>query len=187
MRLPPIEPGNSTPTRRGSCDELQAGVAISCEDARVEYDTGVLVDPIDPWLHEPGIGGAITELARVLSAPPSMPERPREVATLVGPLLKATHAIETHRYHAPCAGSPRAAVDAIIAGRRPNRLTEERGFACETAAALRGGGVAPEPLYPRRRRAFGRRVTSEPVDACGSCASACTTSDEFGVAGPASP
>ena len=188
MRLPLIPPDELTADQRPFYDEMQAGIAASYHGVQTADKRGALVGPFNPWLHEPDIGRAIWKLNRVLSAPSSIPERPREVATLVvGGRFRATYEFESHRIFATRAGFPSSTVDAIIAGRKPDGLTEEEACAYDFAAALCAGGVVPEPLYAEALRLFGPRTTSELVYLCGFYALACMTMNAYDVAGPEAP
>lgn len=188
LRLSPIPPGELTPDQREFYDEMQAGIAASYKGVQTADGRKALVGPFNPWLHEPDIGRAIWKLNRVLSAPSSIPERPREVATLVvGAHFRATYEVESHRFFATRAGFPRPVVNSITSGQKPDGLSEEEACAYDFAVALCAGGVVPEPIYEEALRLFGPRTTSELVYLCGFYALTCMTMNAYDVAGPRSP
>ena len=188
VRLPPIAPAELTADQRPFYDEMQAGIAVSYHGVQTADQHGALVGPFNPWLYQPDIGRAIWALNRVLSAPSSIPDRPREIATLVvGGHFRATYEVESHRIFATRDGIPPASVDTIMAGHRPDTLTEEEACAYDFAAALCAGGVVPGPVYARTLRRFGPRTTSELVYLCGFYALACMTMNAYDVAGPEQP
>ena len=185
MRLPLITPDELTADQRAFYDEMQPGIAVSYHGVQTADQHGALVGPFNPWLHQPHIGRAIWALCRVLQAPSSISDRPREIATLVvGGHFSAAYEFEAHRIFAKRSGIPSAFVDAIIAGNRPDGLTEEEACAYDFAKALCDGGVMPEPVYARALRLFGPQITGELVYLCGFYALTCMTLNAYDVAGP---
>ena len=188
LRLSPIPPDELTADQRELYDEMQSGIALSYKGVQTADEQKALIGPFNPWLHEPDIGRAIWKLNRILSAPSSIPERPREIATLVvGAHFRAIYEFESHRFFAIRAGFPRPIVNAIISGHKPSGLTDEEACAYDFAAALCAGGVVPEPIYGEALRLFGPRTTSELVYLYGFYSLACMTMNAFDVAGPRSP
>ena len=185
MRLPTIDPADMTSQQRGLYDDMRAGIAASYAGVQTEDGRGALLGPFNPWLHEEDIGKAVWALNRVLVAPSSLPARLREVATLVvGARFRAAFEIGSHRVLARGSGLTGETIEAIIAGRPPNDLTEAERCAHDMASVLCGGGVVPVSLYALALRLFGARGTSELVHLCGFYALTCMTLNAFDVPGP---
>jgi 4-carboxymuconolactone decarboxylase len=188
MRLPPIPPDDLTPEQRTFYDEMQAGIAVSYRGVQSQDERGALVGPFNPWLHFPEIGETIWKFNRAIARLTSLPDRPREVATLVvGGHYRATYEVESHRVYAARVGFSPAEIDALVAGRAPEGLNEQERCAFDMASALCAGGVVPEPLYQQGVRQFGPRGIGELVYLCAFYAVACMTMNAFDVAGPETP
>ena len=188
MRLPPIAPDDLTTEQRTLYDEMQSGIAVSYQGVQSQDGRGALVGPFNPWLHFPDMGQAIWTYNRAIAHSTQLPDRPREVATLgVGGHYRATYEVESHRVYAARVGFSKASIDALVAGRRPDGLTEPEGCAFDMASALCAGGVVAEPLYQQAVGHFGLRGTGELVYLCAFYAVACMTMNAFDVAGPDTP
>ena len=185
VRLTPIPPDELSADQHQLYYEMQAGIAANYKNVQSQDGQGALVGPYNPWLHQADIGQAIWTLNRALAAPSSIPDRQREIATLVvGARFKAAYELGAHRILAAKSGLAPAIVDAIVAGRRPEGLTDEEACAYDFATALCSGGVVPEASYAATLRCFGPRTTSELVHLCGFYSLACMTMNAYDVAGP---
>jgi 4-carboxymuconolactone decarboxylase len=162
MRLPLIAPESLSPEQRSLYDDLRAGIATNFRGFQSMSQTGALIGPFNPWLHEPQFGAPIWELVKALSLSPSLPRPVREVAILVtGAKFRAAYEIYAHVLIAEQRGIPDPKLATIVAGQRPADLTREESIAYDLSAALLGGGVLPELTYRQAVEAFGAHSTAE--------------------------
>lgn len=165
MRLPLIPPAELSAEQRRLYDDMRAGIEKHFTGfAAIRAEDGALMGPWNPWLHEPGIGGAVWTLTKAISSASTLPETVRQVAILVtGARFKAGYEIYAHVAVARKDGLPEEKLATITAGQRPADLTREEAIAYDVAAALSGGGVLPEPAYRAAVAAFGPHGAAELV------------------------
>jgi hypothetical protein len=104
MRLALILPDQLTPEQKPLYEDMKKTIAAHLNVFHSETAEGALIGPWNPWLHEPIIGGAVWELAKIITAQATLPEAARQMAILtVGSHFKAAYEL----YSRCCGGSER--------------------------------------------------------------------------------
>jgi 4-carboxymuconolactone decarboxylase len=162
MRLPLIAPAELSAEQRPLYDDMRAGIEKNFQGFAAISDSGALIGPWNPWLHESKFGKPVWELTKALSTAPSLPRPVREVAILVtGAKFHSAYEIYAHVLVAERRGLPDDKLATIIAGQRPSDLSREEAIAYDIAAALVSGGVLPELSYRQAVEAFGQHGAAE--------------------------
>ena len=92
MRLALILPDQLTPEQKPLYEDMKKTIAAHLNVFRSETAEGALIGPWNPWLHEPIIGGAVWEPAKIITAQGTLPEAARQMAILtVGSHFKAAY------------------------------------------------------------------------------------------------
>ena len=185
MRLPLIAPADLTTDQKPLYDDMKQGIASNFNLFQTITPDGSLIGPWNAWLHEPQIGGAIWQLTKAMTAQASLPDPVRQIAILVvGAHFDAAYEVYAHIAVAEHDGMNDARLSTLVAGCRPNDLSDEEGCAYDVAFALVGGGVLPEPCYTRAVRLFGQHGANELIYLVGLYAMVSTTLNGFNVPVP---
>ena len=185
MRLPLIAPTTLSPEQRPLYDDMRAGIELNFKAFKAISETGALIGPWNPWLHEPKFGKVIWDLTKALSMSPTLPRQVREVAILVtGAKFRAAYEIYAHVIAAEQRGLPDDKIATIVAGQRPSDLTREEAVAYDVASALVSGGVLPELTYRQSIAAFGEAGTAEFINLVGLYCMVSVTLNGFDVPVP---
>jgi 4-carboxymuconolactone decarboxylase len=185
MRLPLIEPADLTPEQGPLYQDMRAGIEKNFQGFKSIGETGALMGPWNPWLHEPKFGKPIWDLTMALSTSPSLPRPVREVAILVtGAKFRAAYEIYAHVIVAEQRGLPDDKLATIVAGQRPGDLTREEAIAYDVAAALVNGGILPELNYRQAVDAFGQHGAAELINLVGLYCLVSVTLNGFDVPVP---
>jgi alkylhydroperoxidase family enzyme len=148
-------------------------------------DDGALMGPWNPWLHEPAIGKAIWDLTLAMTAAASLKDNVRQIAILtVGARFQAAYEIYAHIAVAEHEGMADARLATLVAGVKPNDLSQDESVAYDAAYALAHGGVLPEPLYRLAVETFGQHGTNELIYLVGLYCLVSVTLNGFNVPVP---
>lgn len=185
MRLALIPPANLSAEQRALYDEMRAGIEKNFRGFTALGESGALLGPWNPWLHEPRFGGPIWKLIEALSASPTLPRPVREVAILVtGAKFRSAYEIYAHVIVAEQRGLSDEKLATIVAGQRPNDLSREEAIAYDIAAALVDGHVLPELTYRQAVAAFGEHGAAELIYLVGAYCLVSVTLNGFDVPVP---
>jgi 4-carboxymuconolactone decarboxylase len=147
MRLTLIAPSDLTSEQRPIYEDMRAGIEKNFQGFSSIADSGALMGPWNPWLHEPKFGKPIWELTKALSFSASLPKPVREVAILVtGAKFRAAYEIYAH---------------VIVAGQRPSDLVPDEAVAYDVASVLVSHGALPELNYRQAAERFGVHGAAE--------------------------
>ena len=156
MRLPLLPPADLTEEQKPLYADMKAGIAEKFNVFKTIDKQGALLGPWNPWLHAPKIGGAVWELTKAMSLHSTLPDNIRQIAILVvGVDFDAAYEIYAHIAVAESDGMSAARIQALLAGDRPDDLTQDEETAHDVAMALIGGGVLPDELHAAAVAAFG--------------------------------
>jgi alkylhydroperoxidase family enzyme len=162
MRLPLIPPAELSPEQRPVYDDMRSGIEKNFRGFETVAESGALMGPWNPWLHEPKFGKPIWDLTLALSVAPSLPRPVREVAILVtGAKFRSAYELYAHVIAAEARGLSDDKLATIVAGQRPADLARDEAIAYDVAAALVDRGVLPEITYRQAVTAFGRHGAAE--------------------------
>jgi 4-carboxymuconolactone decarboxylase len=162
MRLPPIAPADLSPEQRPLYEDMRAGIEKYCQGVKAISETGALLGPWNPWLHEPKLGKPIWDLIKALTTSPFLPQPVREVAILVtGAKFRAAYAIYAHVCSAEQRGLTDDKLATIVSGQRPGDLNREEAIAYDVTSALLESGVLPELSLRQAAEAFGQHGVAE--------------------------
>src|SRR5262249_60362029 len=104
--------------------DMRAGIEQNFRGFKAIAESGALIGPWNPWLHEPKFGKPIWELTKALSLSPSLPRPVREVAILVtGAKFRSAYEIYAHVIAGEQRGLSDDKLATILAGHRPSDLT----------------------------------------------------------------
>lgn len=185
MRLSLIAPADLTSEQRPLYEDMRAGIESGFRGFVTERKDGALVGPWNPWLHEPGIGRAVWDLTKALSAKATLPDPCRQIAILVtGAHFRAGYEIYAHVAVAQTDGLSDETIATIVAGQRPADLPRDQAIAYDTAAALSGGGVLPALNYRLAQDAFGAHGVAELIYLVGLYCMVSVTLNGFDVPVP---
>ncbi|SJZ82587.1 hypothetical protein SAMN02745126_02447 [Enhydrobacter aerosaccus] len=185
MRLPLIPPSELSSEQRALYDDMRKGMASNFNAFRNMADDGSLIGPWNAWLHEPIIGAAIWNLTKAMTMQASLPDSVRQIAILVvGAHFRAAYELYAHVAVAEKEGMGPARLSTLVAGNRPDDLSEEEGCAYDVASSLTSGGVLPEPCYARAVALFGQHGANELIYLVGLYCLVSTTLNAFNVPVP---
>jgi 4-carboxymuconolactone decarboxylase len=157
-----IAPADLSPEQRPLYEDMRAGIEKNFQGFKAISDTGALIGPWNPWLHEPKFGKPIWDLTKALSTSPALPRPVREVAILVtGAKFRAAYAIYAHVLAAEQRGLADDKLATIVAGQRPGDLTREEAIAYDVTSALLESGALPELSFRQAVEAFGQHGAAE--------------------------
>jgi 4-carboxymuconolactone decarboxylase len=110
MRLPLIAANDLSPEQRPVYDDMRAGIEKNFQGFKSIADSGALMGPWNPWLHDPKFGKPIWDLTLALSVSPSLPRTAREVAILVtGTTFHSAYELYAHVVFMPTSSPPSGA------------------------------------------------------------------------------
>jgi len=167
MRLPLIPPADLSETQKTLYADMKKGIASNFNlfltvAPEGGPEAGALMGPWNPWLHEPRIGGAIWELTKAMTAEASLPDPVRQIAILVtGAHFNSAYELYAHIAVAENEGMTAHRLSTLVAGSRPDDLSDDEGVGYDVAFALVNGGVLPEPVYRLAVKTFGQHGTNE--------------------------
>lgn len=184
-RLPLLPPEALTPEQRSLYDDMKAGIASDFSAFRTMDESGALLGPWNPWLHEPRIGGAIWNLTKAMTAEASLDDRVRQVVILVvGAHFDAAYELYAHIAVAEKEGMSEARLATLCSGLKPNDLAEDESAGFDVAFALVNGGVLPRPAWDQAVRLFGAHGANELVYLVGLYSMVSMTLNGFAVQVP---
>jgi 4-carboxymuconolactone decarboxylase len=162
MRLTLIAPSDLTSEQRPIYEDMRAGIEKNFQGFSSIADSGALMGPWNPWLHEPKFGKPIWELTKALSFSASLPKPVREVAILVtGAKFRAAYEIYAHVMVAEKRGLSDDKIATIVAGQRPSDLVPDEAVAYDVASVLVSHGALPELNYRQAAERFGVHGAAE--------------------------
>lgn len=171
MRLEPIPPQELTEAQQPLDKAIRNALRTALRGFTAEREDGALVGPFAAFLHFP-------DLFSIAMGAPGPPRQPtvlaptvREVVILtVGARFRAAYELYAHSRVGRDAGLSDAVVADLVAGRRPDALSEQEGVAHDVARALADGGVLPADAYRAAQAALGDRGIAELVRLAGDYA-----------------
>lgn len=185
MRLPLLPAKSLTPEQKPLYEDMRDGIKKNFKGFTAITRSGELIGPWNPWLHYAKWGGPVWELVKALSMSPGLPRPVREVAILVtGAKFRSAYEIYAHVLAAELRGLPDEKIATIVAGQRPNDLSEEEAIAYDVASNLVSGGVLPTLTYKRAIGAFGENGAAELIYLVGLYCAVSVTLNGFDVPVP---
>jgi 4-carboxymuconolactone decarboxylase len=186
VRLPPIAPAELSDAQRPLFESIKAGVAAKYGGFETERADGAMLGPWGAWLHDPELGQAFWTVTQAMTKARRIPDSARQIAILVvGARMGAAYEIYAHEAVARLTHkmtSRRLAT--LIAGSRPDDLSDEEGAAYDMANALMKGGVLPEPVYQHGLEVFGQPGVNELIYLVGHYCFVSITLNGFNVPTP---
>ena len=186
MRLPPIAPDDLNDEQRPLFDSITAGVAAKYGGFQTARPDGAMLGPWGAWLHDPELGKAFWAVTQAMTEARRIPDRARQVAILVvGARLGAAYEIYAHEAVARQTHKMTARrLATLIAGSRPDDLSDEESCAYDIANALMKGGVLPEPVYRHALEVFGQPGVNELIYLVGHYCFVSVTLNGFAIPTP---
>ncbi len=158
MRLPPLPPEVLAADQRAFHDESVAFISAAFSGFKTQRDDGALLGPWTVWVRNPEIGRAAQGLIAAIADLKSLPKRVHEIIILaVGAHFDAAYELYAHCALAQQAGLPDRQIAALVAGQKPDDLSDEEAIAFDCANALAHGGVLPGFLYAAAQKSFGEK------------------------------
>ena len=134
MRAPPYPPEQMPSEGRALHDEMAPDIADHLKGFVSRRADGALVGPFAPMLRYPQFGRAAWDYVRAMVDHAKLPKPVREVAILAtGAVMDSRYELYAHEHVAEAVGLSEAKVAAIVAGQRPNDLTDEEAAAYDVA------------------------------------------------------
>lgn len=164
MRLPLIPPADLTSAQKPLYDDMKKGIENNFKGFTAICESGELIGPWNPWLAFPHIGKPMWELVKALSDPrtSSLPKPVREIAILAtGAVFRSGYELYAHVLMAELRGLSDKAISSVVAGERPESLSEDECCAYEVVSSMLRGGVLPELLYNNAVERFGEDGAAE--------------------------
>ncbi|RFU24784.1 hypothetical protein B7463_g11555, partial [Scytalidium lignicola] len=162
MRVPLTTPSQLTPEQQPLYDDMKSTIASNLNSFQTQTEEGALVGPWSAWITEPVIGGAVWNLAKVITTQATLPNAARQIAILVvGSHFKAAYELYAHIALSQAEGMSEDKVTTLAKGLRPASLNEQESTAYDVAHALVNGGVLPEAIYTKSVKVFGQHGTNE--------------------------
>ncbi|WP_118136183.1 carboxymuconolactone decarboxylase family protein [Oceanicella sp. SM1341] len=185
MRLPLIDPSKLTEAQKPLYADMKEGIGQKFNAFETIHESGALMGPWNPWLHEPRIGGAIWELTKAMSMEATLPDNARQIAILVtGAHFNAGYEIYAHAAVAIKEGMSAERLSTLSAGVKPTGLEAEEEVAYDVAHALVTGGTLPRPTYDMAVKSFGQHGANELIYLVGLYCLVSVTLNGFNVPVP---
>ena len=155
-RLPPLPPEQLDKAQRAFHDESVAFITAAFSGFRTQRDDGALLGPWTAWVRHPAIGQASQALVAAVGKLGALPKRVHEIVILVvGAHFDAAYELYAHCKVAETAGLDERQIASLLAGRKPDDLSDAEVIAFDCASVLVRGGVLPGYLYAAARKSFG--------------------------------
>lgn len=162
MRLPPLPPEQLNAEQKAFYDEMSAGIAARLKGFVSKRADGALVGPFNSMLQFSQFGKPVWDFIVAIGANPKLPKDVREVAILtVGAQHRSRYELYAHEHVAAATGLKPTTIAALVAGQRPDGMTDDQATAYDIAAALSRGGQLPEATYQLGLKAFGEDGMAE--------------------------
>jgi len=164
MRLDLIKPTDLTSSQKPLYEDMREGIKNNFKGFTAICEGGELIGPWNPWLTFPHVGHPMWELVKALSDPSTsvLPKTVREIAILAtGTAFRSGYELYAHVLMAEMRGLDEKAIVSIVAGQRPESLSEEECCAYEVVSSLLRGGILPELLYKKAIESFGKDGAAE--------------------------
>jgi 4-carboxymuconolactone decarboxylase len=164
MRLAPIPPQELSADQRALYDDMKAVVNKKFSSFRTMSADGAFLGPWNTWIHEPELGSAFWHTTKAVARCAVLPDRVRQIAILVvGAHFNAAYELYAHSAEAKKDGLTDSLISTLVAGSRPEGMTDEEGVAYDLAFSLSAARRLPEDTYRRALSVFGQRGTNELV------------------------
>lgn len=162
MRLDPIAPQDLSSEQRPLYEDMKAGVSAKYSLFRTMRDDGAFLGPWNAWLHEPEVGAAFWNTTKAMTRFAVINDRVRQIAILVvGSRFDAGFELYAHGAVARKNGLTDQFISTLVAGGRPEAMSDEESVAFDVAHVLSNGGRLPDDTYGRALALFGQRGTNE--------------------------
>jgi 4-carboxymuconolactone decarboxylase len=185
MRLHSVKPADLSAEQKPLYADMKQGIETSFKGFTAIANDGTLIGPWNPWIRFPNLGGPVWELVKALATNPKLPKPVREIAILVtGAHFHSAYELYAHVLVAEQRGLKDNTIATIVAGVRPDGLSEEECTAYDVAYALVNGSTLPELVYKRALKNFGEDGTAEFIYLVGLYCMVSTTLNGFNVPGP---
>lgn len=164
MRLQLIQPADLTSAQKPLYNDMKKGIENNFKGFTAISEEGELVGPWNPWLAFPHIGAPMWEMVKALSDPvtSSLPKSVREIVILAtGAAFRSGYELYAHVLMAEMRGLSAKAIASVVAGERPESLSEDECCAYEVVSSMLRGGVLPELLYDNAVVRFGEDGVAE--------------------------
>jgi len=164
MRLPLLTPADLSSEQKELYDDMVDVIDNSFGELVARRKDGALIGPFNGWLHFPQFGKVAWAFNRALWEHSVLPTAIHQLVILVTAVkFGARYEIYGHEYFARRAGLAEQKIATIVAGERPNTLTDDESVAYDMAAALNRGAPLPESTYRAALTTFGEDGLAEIV------------------------
>jgi 4-carboxymuconolactone decarboxylase len=155
-RFPELAPEAMTPAQQRVAANIVSG------------PRGKLIGPFNAWLRSPELADRLQKVGEYIRFNSSLPTRLNELAILITARSWGSQ-FEwwAHAKFALDAGLDSAIVDAIAAGRRPERMAEDETIIYDFCTQLRREKAVSDANYERMRAAFGEQGIVDVIAASG--------------------
>lgn len=148
-RLARIDPETATEEQRTVIASLSSG-------------RGRIPTPFNIWLHDPRPAAGMEIIGTHIDQSTVLAEAESEIAILATAVFwKADYVIANHRRHALKAGLPEAAVESILARRRPEGLEGRLGAVSDAVHDILAGASVEDDAFDRYAAEIGRDGIAE--------------------------
>jgi 4-carboxymuconolactone decarboxylase len=185
MRLPLIVPADLSAEQSPLYNSMRDGITKYFGGFKSIAESGALMGPWNPWLHEPKFGKLVWDLTLALSVSPSLPRNAREVAILTtGTAFHSAYELYAHVFIGETRGLSDDKLSTIMAGHRPTDLTRDEGVAYDVTSSLMHHGTLPEINYREAVKQFGVHGAAELIYLVGLYSMISVTLNGFNVPVP---
>lgn len=185
-RLPFFDPSTATPEQLALYKRILA-IAIPTQQAtgiQLLDAEGRLIGPLNAYLYNPAIGGALFDVGNTLGSS-TLPPAIREIAILAsGGLWGSEYELYAHKLVASLYGVPPEAVESLANGEAPVGLTGDQLVAAQFIQELTSAYRVSDETYDAAVAAFGSTGVIDLVNVAGTYLGVSSLLNAFEIQGP---
>ena len=188
-RLPLLTPDKLNLTQKQLYDRMEQKQVPWAAKAGFQAETvdGRLLGPFNALLYAPEVGQAYLDYFAAEKQHTSLSERVHEIVILtVGAAWNSAYELYAHTAVGKSAGLPQAVIEAVVAGRAPEGVSDQEAAAYEFTRQLAAVRRADPDTYARAKAALGERGLVDIVMLVGLYLTTCALLNAFEVPAPTS-
>lgn len=187
-RLPLLKPDSLSSGQEKLYDQLKATMVPWAKHAgfKAETDEEELIGPFNPMLRSPEIATALMGVTQTEQQHTSLSAKVREVVILTtGAVWQAAYELYAHTAVAEKAGFDDATIQALVAGQKPDGLSEKEALAYDFTYSLVATHQVNPDLYRRVLEAFEEKGMVDMIALLGQYMTISAVLNTFAVPVPA--
>lgn len=185
-RLPLLDLSTATPAQLELAAQIKA-VAIPTQQAtgiQLLSPEGQLIGPLNSYLYNPTIGGALFDVGNAFAASTLSPRVKEIIILSVGGQWGSGYELYAHKLAAQMVGVPQDAIDALASGEPAVGLSGDELIAAQFVQELVSTYRVSNDTYHAAEAAFGQRGLVDLVNLAGTYLGASATLNVFAIPVP---